>query len=118
MATDLKLDVTHDLVIENGDLALVTEGSEVAQSCKIRLLTIESEWVLDFQIGLPWFDRIMKVNTSLAEKEGYIKNTIRDTEGVLQVAKFELGFDFENNAMSVEHETDTIYGPITDRIVT
>jgi hypothetical protein len=118
MATDLKLDVSRDVVIENGDLALVTEGAEVAQSCGIRLLTIEAEWILDFQIGLPWFDRIMKVNTSIAEKEGYIKNTIRDTAGVLQLAKFELGFDFENHAMSIEHETDTVYGPITDRIVT
>jgi len=118
MAVDLKLSAAHDICIENGDLVLVTDGAEVAQSCKIRLLTVEAEWILDFQIGLPWFDRIMKVSTSLAEKEGLIKNVIRDTEGVRSVVSFELGFDFENHAMSVEHETDTIYGPIIDRIVT
>jgi len=115
---DIKLSENHDVVIENGDLALVSDGAEVAQSCKIRLLTIEAEWILNFLIGLPWFDKILRVNTSLNEKEGLIKNTIRDTEGVLQVASFELGFDFENHQISIEHETDTIYGPITQRIIT
>jgi hypothetical protein len=118
MSTDLKLNAEHDIYLENGDLVLATDGEEVAQSCKIRLLTVEAEWILDFLLGLPWFDRIMRVNTSLAEKEGYIKNAIRETEGVREIISFEIGFDFENHAMSIEHETDTIYGPIIDRIVT
>lgn len=118
MSTDLKLNAEHDIYLENGDLVLVTEGEEVAQSCKIRLLTVEAEWILDFLIGEPWFDRILRINSSLAEKEGYIKNAIRGTEGVREIINFELGFDFENHAMSIEHETDTIYGPIIDRIVT
>lgn len=118
MATDLALNAGHDIFLEDGDLVLVTEGTEVAQSCKIRLLTVEAEWILDFQLGLPWFDKIMKINTSLAEKEGYIKNAILGTEGVRQIIDFVLGFDFLAHAMSIEHETDTVYGPILDRIVT
>jgi hypothetical protein len=118
MATDLKLSATHDIIIQDGDLVLVTDGEEVAQSCKIRLLTIEAEWVLDFLLGVPWFDKVMKVSTSLNEKEGILKNVIRGTEGVLALVTFELGFDPVAHSMSVDFEADTVYGPIIDRIVT
>jgi len=118
MATDLKLTESHDLEIVDGDLVLVTEGTEVAQSAKIHLLTLEGEWFLNYLIGLPWFDRILKISTSLEEKEALIKSAILAVDGVLGIASFELGFDPVSHQMSIEFEADTIYGPVLQRIVT
>jgi hypothetical protein len=118
MATDLKLTEGHDIEYIDGDFNVVTEGTEVAQSSKIYLLTVEAEWFLNYLIGMPWFDEIMKVKTSLEEKERLIKNEILTVDGLREIVSFELGFDPESHSMSVEYEADTEYGEIQVRVET
>jgi hypothetical protein len=117
MANDLKLTNGHDIEVANGDISLITEGSEVAQKTKIELLTIEAEWFLDYLIGLPWFDEILRLNTSYDEKISILRNAINIVDGIREVISIGIEFNPDTNSMAVEFEADTDYAPITQRVI-
>lgn len=80
---DIRLDTaSHDIVLNGRDLGTVTSDPLTAQRLKQNLLTNLGEWFLDASIGLPWFDRIFKKGTSLAEIRQYLIREIVNTAGV------------------------------------
>lgn len=116
MAIDLKLNDTHDLAIEDGDLVLLQDEYEVIQSAKIRLLFIKGEWWLDLLMGVPWFDEMFRIVYSLRQKQDVLKNTILETEGVRRITKFDFGVDLINQGSLVEFAVETDFGPVTGEI--
>ena len=77
--------LSHDIVVDNGDLLIV---DSVPQHVKQRILTILGEWFLDLSIGLPWFDEILGKGTELTLVEALLKQTITDTPGVRELVSF------------------------------
>ena len=72
---DLKLDTTtHDLVIENYDLALVDGIDLVRQAIKQRLLLVLEEWFLDDTIGVPWYQYIFQKGADINRVKSILIN--------------------------------------------
>ena len=119
MAVDLKLGASsHDLVILNGDLQLVTEDEEVAQHIKTRLLFWQGEWILDFFEGVQWIDRIFTVHTSQEKRDKILKDVITGTPGVLALIDFVFDMDIPNHSAVITFKATTIYGEIHQEIRT
>jgi len=85
MSRDLKLDTLHDLAIENGDLQYVADGTETAQSWKIRVLWILGEWYGNLSIGVPWFSKMFKTMIGPEAKRQIIVDLTRATPGVKSI---------------------------------
>ena len=113
---DLALDENHDVGLSGGDLTLIRDGLEVAQSGKIRLLTIVGEWFLDVTLGLDWLDKtgrgLFSVASSLEMKEAEIKRIIRGTPGVEDLESFVFGVNPFQRVATVEFRALTVYGSI------
>ena len=88
---DLELDeITHDLVIENGDLKLLNSEAQVSkQSLKINLLFFKGEWFLDLEYGIPYFQSILKKRTTKNVADALIKLAIRNSYRIESVEEFE-----------------------------
>jgi hypothetical protein len=106
MSKDLKLDNLHDLEIVNGDLALVSDGAEVAQSWKIRMLWLLGEWYYNVSLGMPWFTRMFKQTATPVAKRQYIIDCTMGTPGVRSITSIEQTVDGSIGTLAMEIETD------------
>ena len=67
---DLKLGLTNDLVLVDGDLTLTTTRTEIAaQTLGITLKTYRGEWFLNSNFGVPYLQEIIGV----AKKKEVVK---------------------------------------------
>lgn len=111
---DLRLDtVNTDIVLENGDLALIEDSDAVAQHIRQRLKTFYGEWFLDTSVGVPYYQDILRKNPNPDVVEQLLRNEILGTPGVIELMKFEM--DFQNGArtLDVSFEARTVDGPVT-----
>lgn len=92
---DLKLNFdTHDLEIERFDLVFQDDQLDATrQRLKIRIKFFFTEWFLDTNFGLPYYEIILKKNPNLQEIEGRLIDTIVSTPRVLEILDFNLDFD-------------------------
>lgn len=106
---DLKLNIGHDLNFDGLDFSWVEESPAVAQRIKIRLLTILAEYKWSYTVGVDWFDEIFSTEVPHTRKNGVIRTTISDTEGVSAIRTFEFGLDRNNKTARVSFVCGTIY---------
>jgi hypothetical protein len=118
MSTDLKLDSSHDIVVTSGDLELATESTEVAQSCKIRLLLWQGEWILDFTEGVNWIDDIFDVSTSYEQKNSIIKAAILGAEHVESIIEYEFSMDYVNKGAQIDFTATSEFGDVVVEVLT
>lgn len=92
--TDILLDrQSHDIVRSPYDLVIVSGVDLIRQRIKQRLLTIQGEWFLNTEIGLPWFEQIIGKGAEQQQIEALIIRQITETEGVDALIEFDLTFD-------------------------
>lgn len=113
---DLKINSNNDLDVSNGDIQLVSDGLEVVQSAKIRILIIQGEWWLDLLIGVPWFDMMFRTVYSLRQKTDYLRRVILDTIGVRRILKFEFGMNLINRGSLIELNVETDFGIVSGEV--
>jgi len=113
MSTDLLLDQNQDLVVELGDLALVTEGNEVIQSAKIRILHILGEWIFDYTIGVDWFGIMWSTSSSTLQKKTEIQRILVNTENLRRLLRLDFSVDPVEHAAQIDYTADTVFGPIS-----
>jgi hypothetical protein len=117
MSIDITLTQNQDLSISNGDLVLVTEGSEVVQSAKIRILHILGEWVFDYTLGVDWFDVLFATNTSTLEKKAEIQRALVSTPGLRRLLSFDFSIDNIERAAQIDFTADTDFGDISTELL-
>ena len=110
---DLKYD--DDLVIENGDLAVVGETDSIRQRITDRLLTFSEEWFLDLSFGVPYYDNILVKNPRLDVVNAILKEQILKSQDGSFVS-FAVNLD-RDRKLSVEYELDTTFGVITGTVI-
>ena len=119
MSIDLKLDTsTHDLEISGGDFVLVEEDAEVAQHIKIRLLFWQSEWILDYTLGVPYIDGIYSTSKSQEFKDQVIKDAILGTQHVKEILDYSFGVDRASHGAQITFVATSAFGDIRSEIVT
>lgn len=113
------LDSNNDLLVRNGELALVKDGAETVQSVRSRLLFYLNEWFLDEFAGVPYFQEVFTKPANLANIESILKAKIVATDGVERLTKFAM--DYEGNStrrLTVAFSAITTYGEINNSEVT
>ena len=111
---DLKFDyMTHDLVVDNYDLAFVYGMDYVVQKLKIRLQFIKGEWYIDTTAGLAYFEDIWVKNPNLSTVDADIKATIIETPFVNSIISYSSIYDSTKRKLTVAFEVDTVFGIVS-----
>jgi hypothetical protein len=103
---------------ENGDITtsgvqFFTGKEEIAQTISTRLKLFMGEYFRDIKDGTPWFQSILgKGQNGLGSKDAIIRRRIVQTEGVLQLTKYETDFDIVTREYKVEAAVLTELGEV------
>ena len=118
MAYDLAMNVqTGDLVVQNGDLMIVSNGERVAQQVLITLREWLGEWFLKTSDGVPYLEYILVKNPNEAHVRQILTEAIENVEGVKKVTELEFVFNRILRTLTVSYEIATDYGFITKKEV-
>ena len=118
MAYDLAMNVqTGDLVVQNGDLMIVSNGERVAQQVLITLREWLGEWFLKTSDGVPYLEYILVKNLNEAHVRQILTEAIENVEGVKKVTELEFVFNRILRTLTVSYEIATDYGFITKKEV-
>lgn len=118
MAYDLAMNVqTGDLVVQNGDLMIVSNGERVAQQVLITIREWLGEWFLKTSDGVPYLEYILVKNPNEAHVRQVLSEAIQSVEGVKGVTELEFAFNRILRTLTVSYEIDTDYGFITKKEV-
>lgn len=118
MAYDLAMNVqTGDLVVQNGDLMIVSNGERVAQQVLITLREWLGEWFLKTSDGVPYLEYILVKNPNEAHVRQILTEAIENVEGVKKVTELEFMFNRILRTLTVSYEIATDYGFITKKEV-
>ena len=106
--TDIKLNKEGDLDILEGSLTLTDEiAEETAQRLKIKLGTYLSEWYLDLDVGLPYFETIFIKSTSKDIVDTLFRSTILNDPEIRKINSFTSTIKDRVYNMSFEAEANT-----------
>lgn len=102
---------TNDLhLAASGELEVARGAKAVGEHIRQRLMTYTGEWFLDTTAGVPWLDQLMGRAYDPALAEAVVKAEILDTDGVVEILSFSVGFDRDRRQLLIrEIEVLTIY---------
>jgi hypothetical protein len=98
---DIKLGTDGDLDITNNQLTLVEGQEYIAQSWRIRLLTIHGEWFLDQRIGIPYFEYILVKNPNESLVRSLFRQATYSVSGIKEILGIEYDLDNASRALSL-----------------
>ncbi len=110
----IKIDIdqlNYDMTITDGQITRATNSEAIKQNVVERLLTVQQEWFMDLDQGLPWFTDLTGRNTTHAKVQGYIGASIAQTEGVagVQIVSLQTANKL-NRAVGIEFEYTDVFG--------
>jgi len=113
------LDKNNDLVVLSGTLKTVSDGAEIAQHVRTRLLFYFEEWFLNIQSGTPYFEQIFTKPANLANIESILKTRILSTPGVEKLLEFSMVYEGgSSRELVVFFSAETNFGVIDNEGVT
>jgi hypothetical protein len=107
---------TGDLLIQGGQLVLVSGLEAIRQNVRQRLLFFQGEWFLDPTVGLPWFQRILVKIPDVRTLASVFKSEIENTPGVDSVTSLVLDYDKKTRTVSVTYRASTNVGELADTV--
>jgi len=100
---DLELDpVTHDLVLEGGDLQLVNDLDAIRQEADIRLKFFLGEWFLDTTVGIPYFQSVLVKAPNLGGIKTVFNDELLLSAGIVSVKKLDLVFSRSTRKLTID----------------
>lgn len=111
------LDSNNDLVIKSGVIQTISNGEEVLQHVRTRLLFYKYEWFLNKNAGVPYFTEIFNKPVDLGKVESVLKSVILKTEGVLKLIEFSTEFNNETRVLKVSFSAETNWGELNSNEV-
>lgn len=108
---DLKLDITGDFAIVNGDLVLTSGLDAIRQSLMIRLEFFQGEWFLDITAGLPYLQEILGVkNPNPNVLDAVFRKAILATPGITSINTLTITLDRATRRATVALSVNTDLG--------
>lgn len=108
---DIKLDSNWnlDITTDPSDLQTISGSDAISQHCKQRLWTFRGEWFLDTQLGVGYYQAILKKAYDPVEVESEFLIAIANTPGIESIQSLELDLDLSTRELSLTFEafTDT-----------
>ena len=106
-------DDTHDLAVADRDLVLVDGSALVKQRLSVILQLFKSEWFLDANAGIPYFQEILKKGVDATVIDAIFRTAIIATDGVNRILTYTPAvIDAAARTVSVAFTVDTVYGPV------
>jgi len=114
MAIGIALDKDNNVVLENGTFKLVSDGAELLQRIRCRLLAYKKEYFLNRNDGVPYFEEIFKKPIDLSTTESILRKVVQSTEDVTEVTELRVTYGGNTSrSVSVYFSFNSIYGSYT-----
>ena len=111
--SDLQLNATTgDIDLAAGDFYLNDPLEAVRQHLVSNLRAFRSEWFLNLDQGVPYFQEVLRKNPNPIVIDAIFKEAIINTVGVKELTSFDLTFDTESRKMFLDFSVDTIEGEL------
>lgn len=104
--------VTGELVIENGDIAMVSGIDSIRQDLEDRLSLVRGEWFLDATAGVPLFESVLVKNASAQAIGSVYRKAILATLGVTGIQSLTAKIDRRARTASIDFVAETDEGAI------
>ena len=112
--SDLKVNLTTgDIDLTDGDFSIVSEKDAVEQHLRSNLRAFKSEWFLDLDAGLPYYQEVFRKNQSPVILDAIFKEAILKTTGVIELTEFDLKFDTVTRKLILNFAVTTADGDIS-----
>lgn len=112
---NLKIDENGDLIVERYGLKRITNLEQTAQRIRTRLNMFRGEYFLDENIGMPWFESILRKNPRADTVKSVFKQTILTTPSVLELKDFSIT-DGNIRNLQVQFKVTAEEGDIVENI--
>lgn len=104
--------LVHDIYIENGSPALVTQLESIQQHLKVRLLMFKGEWFINREEGVPYFQTVFEKGTPVGVVREIYRRAIATTPGIVAIRRLEVSVDSATRVGSVSFQATTDLGQI------
>ena len=107
----------YDLLIENGKIPMIEDGTQAAQHALTRLLIFKGEYSLDgelttkTELGTKWYETIFAMDKPQVAKELEIKRRLLQTPGIKKILSFE--WSQSEHTVTIEGKFQTDWGAET-----
>ena len=111
---DLKLDTNNwnYVLIENQDLATVTDREAIEQHLRQRINFFRGEYKHDLTRGIPYHDEFFKKNPNPIVMDYVLKDVILNTPGVIELLSFTMDLNSSTRILNIDFKVDTDYGTL------
>lgn len=99
-----------DIAMVDGGLKIVSGIDETKQLLDQTLSAAQGDWFLDTDIGMPFFQDILKKSTTVFEIESIYLDAINALPGVLDIETFDLSLDPGTRVLSISFRVRTTDG--------
>lgn len=107
---DFKIDPeTNDLVIQHGDIVLISGIELVAQRLRIKHGVIRGEYQFDTTKGTPLFEEFLRADTDTRQIRATIQRQVLSTPGVTELAELDTSVT-EGRLLVVRYRALTEFG--------
>lgn len=101
-----------DIYVEGGQLVLIDNGDEVAQTIKTKLSTFTGEYFLNVEYGVPYF-QVLQSQESIEALNIALKRMIDGTIGVTKIEDFQTRLNSTSRTYSVNAVVNTSFNEDT-----
>jgi hypothetical protein len=123
---DLLLDSNGQIVIQNGDLALVSGAQGVLQGIRIACLLVRGEWFLNLDTGVPYFNRdgvdpaevIMGNSFDQLRATAAYRDAINSVPGVGSIDSLTVTYDPVAREITVAFQVTCTFGDVVANSLT
>lgn len=113
---DFRLDREGDLVLQRGDLAMVSGVEEIAQRLRIRLRLFLGEWFLDEAAGVPYWEQILGSKIGKPALLSIFREQLLACPGVLEVTSIDADMGAGSRDVRLTFTASTEVGDLSDSI--
>ncbi|MCY1456088.1 hypothetical protein D9M71_732850 [compost metagenome] len=106
------LDAKNDIFLNRNRIAVVSDGAEVVQHVRSRLLFYLGECTWDTTAGVPYFQRIFVKPLNLPQVEAILKAVIIQSPNVAKLLDFSMAYTSSTRQLVVAFEAETTYGVV------
>lgn len=107
-------EVTGDLDLTNRTPRLTASTiEEVRQKVELRLRRLKGEWFANINLGVPYFQTILKKGVNKNLVDSILRKEITDTNGVIRITKFASEFNNQQRTYTATTTFTTAEGAVT-----
>lgn len=102
----------NDFYTVDGEFPVATGLEEIRQITTQELLSVQGDWFVDFDRGLPLYTSILTKTTNQAAVESIYLSYIALLPGIQTIKQFEASFDSLTRTMNISFIAGTQYGAL------